>query len=119
MFSPAALAALGVVCALACTTFPAWADEPYPHPMPGGWSSASPQDEAVRKAARFAVHEQNRRLGAHLQLLAIKHARIQVVAGYNYSLNLLLHHDGKRRLAVVTIWSKPDGSMELTRWHWV
>ena len=85
----------------------------------GGWSPVGLQDEAVLQAARFALQEQSRQIPGGLKLLAIKHARQQVVAGTNYSMNLMLRSEGKKRLAIAVVWVKPDGSMELTRWHWV
>lgn len=86
---------------------------------PGGWSAAGLQDEHVIKAARFALLEQARLSQVAFKLLAIKHARQQVVAGTNYSMNLMVQTEGKRRLVIAVVWTKPDGSMELTRWHWV
>jgi hypothetical protein len=87
--------------------------------LAGGWAAASLQDEAVVKAARFAVHEQARRSGAELRLLSVKHARQQVVAGINYSMNLMVQGEGKHHLVIAVVWVKPNGDMELTRWHWV
>jgi len=88
-------------------------------PMAGGWSAAPLQDEPVRRAATFAVQEQNRKTNAHLRLLSIKHARMQVVAGVNYSLNLMVEFEGARRLVIAVVWVHPDGTQELTSWHWV
>jgi hypothetical protein len=45
--------------------------------------------------------------------------RLQVVSGSNFSMNLMVMSEGKRRLAIAVVWSKLDGSLELTRWHWV
>jgi hypothetical protein len=87
--------------------------------LAGGWSAAGLQDEPVVRAARFALQEQARQSQVGFKLLAIKHARQQVVAGMNYSMNLMVQSDGKRRLVIAVVWTKPDGSMELTRWHWV
>jgi hypothetical protein len=70
-------------------------------------------------SAKFAVQEQARQSRSELKLLAIKHARHQVVAGSSYSMNLMVHSEGRRRLVIAVVWLKPDGSMELTRWHWV
>lgn len=77
------------------------------------------QDEGVKKAAQFALEAQERHTRSRLTLLAIKHARQQVVAGTNYSMNLMVQSEGKRRLVIAQVWTKPDGSMQLTRWHWV
>jgi Aspartic acid proteinase inhibitor len=85
----------------------------------GGWSAAGLQDEPVLKAARFALQEQSRQSQSTFKLLAIKHARQQLVAGIHYSMNLMVQSEGKKRLVIAVVWTRPDGSMELTRWHWV
>jgi hypothetical protein len=70
-------------------------------------------------AARFAMLEQARQSSMELKLITIKHARHQVVAGSHYSMNLMVQSEGKRHLVIAVVWVKPDGGMELTRWHWV
>lgn len=90
-----------------------------PAALAGGWSPVGLQEDAVLRAARFALQEQSRQTPGGLKLLAIKHARQQVVAGTNYSMNLMVKSEGKKRLAIAVVWVKPDGSMELTRWHWI
>jgi hypothetical protein len=54
-----------------------------------------------------------------LKLLTVKHARRQEGSGTQYSMNLMVRAEGKRRLAIAVVWVRPDGSMELIRWHWV
>lgn len=88
-------------------------------PIAGGWHSVPVQEEAVVKAARFALTEQTRQFHTPIKLLAIKHARQQVVAGNNFSMNLMVESEGHKRLIIAVVWVKPDGAMELTRWHWV
>ena len=85
----------------------------------GGWTSVAYQDEQVIRSAKFAVQEQVRQSRSDIKLLSVKHARQQVVAGSNYSMNLMVLSEGKRRLVIATVWVKPDGSMQLMRWHWV
>jgi hypothetical protein len=34
-------------------------------------------------------------------------------------MNLMVQSEGKRHLVIAVVWVKPDGGMELTRWHWV
>jgi hypothetical protein len=87
--------------------------------LPGGWSSVGTQNDQVVLSAKFAVLEQGRQSRSELKLLSIKHARQQVVAGSNFSMNLMVQSEGKRRLVIAVVWVKPDGSMELTHWHWV
>ncbi|NVO05645.1 MAG: hypothetical protein HXX19_06750 [Rhodoferax sp.] len=119
--SRGARAAPFVACALALyfVIHTAQADGMPAPSLPGGWSAAPSRDVQVVKAARFAVAEQTRQTQMPVKLLAIKHVRQQVVAGMNYSMNLLVQSEGQRRLVIAVVWAKPDGSMELTRWHWV
>lgn len=88
-------------------------------PVTGGWSSIDTHDEQVLRAARFALAEQARQTHANLSLLAIKHARQQVAQGLNYSMNLMVQTEGKKHLVVAVVWQRPDGRLELMRWHWV
>jgi hypothetical protein len=115
----AALVAVAVASALFMHSSLVFAADMNAQRLPGGWVSVSARDDQVLKAARFAMVEQARQSNAELKLLAIKHARQQVVAGYNFSMNLMVLSEGKKRLVIAVVWSKPDGSMELTRWHWV
>jgi hypothetical protein len=85
----------------------------------GGWSPIASKDDQVIRSARFAVQEQARQSRTELKLLSIKHVRQQVVAGSNFSMNLMVNSEGKRRLVIAVVWVNPDGSMQLTRWHWV
>jgi hypothetical protein len=87
--------------------------------MPGGWTSVAAQNDQIVLSAKFAVQEQARQSRSELKLLSIKHARQQIVAGSNYSMNLMVQSEGKRHLVIAVVWLKPNGSMELTRWHWV
>ena len=61
-------------------------------PIAGGWSAAPLQDENVKRAAQFALTAQEHQTRASFKLLAIKHARQQVVAGTNYSMNLMVQY---------------------------
>ena len=90
-----------------------------PPPMPGGWERAAPRDEHVQAAARFAVAAQAERSGEPLALLEVRQARTQVVAGTNLSLDLRVSRNGTPAQASATVWSKLDGSYDLTDWHWV
>jgi hypothetical protein len=115
------LAALAIGSAMALNSHlkAAHAAELDTQALAGGWTSAGLQDEQIIKAAKFALSEQTRQSQQGIRLLAIKHARQQVVSGMNYSMNLMVQNEGKRRLVIAVVWVKPDGSMELTRWHWV
>jgi hypothetical protein len=84
-----------------------------------GWRSTGVQEELVVHAARFAMQEQNRLLQVVMKLIAIKHARRLEGSGMQLSMNLRVRTEGKKRLAIAVVWVRPDGGMELTRWHWV
>lgn len=114
-----ALTALALATSLGLPVLPARAAGLGAQPIPGAWVSVSARDDEVVKAARYAMVEQSRRTNAALKLLAIKHARHQVVAGNNFSMNLMVLSEGKRRLVIAVVWVKLDGTQELTRWHWV
>ena len=88
-------------------------------PVHGGWNSVDTHDAQVLRAAHFALAEQVRLTHASLSLLAIQHARQQVAEGLNYSMNLMVQNEGKKHLVVAVVWVRPDGRLELTRWHWV
>jgi hypothetical protein len=116
-----ALWALAVAVAMAHLFFPnqALALEPATLLVPSAWRSTGVREEPVVLAARFALREQTRQSQRTFSLLAIKHARLQEGAGMHYSMNLRVQSEGKRHLVIAVVWIKPDGSMELTRWHWV
>ncbi len=111
--------ALALAAASAPQSFPSFAAPAPEITMDGAWSPVPLNDEAVKKAAQFALVAQAQQARSQLTLLSIKHARRQVVAGTNYSMNLMVHTEGKRRLVIAQVWAKLDGSMHLTRWHWV
>lgn len=114
-----AVLALALAAAIAPLSFSSYAADAPAVEMAGAWSPAPLNDDAVKKAAQFALAAQAQQARTPLTLLSIKHARRQVVAGTNYSMNLMVHTEGKRRLVIAQVWAKPDGSMHLTRWHWV
>jgi hypothetical protein len=92
-------------------------------PMPGGYAPASVADKEVVAAAAFAIQAQQKAPGKHakLELVKIRKAESQVVAGMNYRLELDVKQDGKVRAAEAIVWwqawrkSEPYG---LTSWKW-
>ena len=84
----------------------------------GGWTKCENiADVQVQKAANAAVSLRNSIEGDTLSLLAVQSARQQVVAGMNYSLSLKLRNAaGRTSRATAVVWSKFDGSYELTSW---
>ncbi len=93
-------------------------------PLCGGWSVAAVGDESVVAAARFAVAEQNKRVGEHedgLELVKILEAEQQVVAGMNYRLRLLVKQSGRRKTAEAVVWWqswREPNPYELVSWLW-
>lgn len=95
-------------------------------PITGGYSSVSSTNESVIAAAEFAVTTQAAVLqketpSIKLQLIKIKKAEEQVVAGTNYQLILDVTENGKKRTAKAIVWHQswrtPD-PYQLTSWEW-
>lgn len=63
----------------------------------GGYINADVNDEAVVAAAKFALRKQSKRQKATLNLVEIKNARMQVVAGMNYEICLQITRKTKLR----------------------
>jgi uncharacterized protein YceK len=78
-----------------------------PTPIVGGWSNAEVTPD-VTKAAAFALGEL--KIPAD-RLDRIENVQRQVVAGTNYRFAIVLKDKHQWR---VTVWSKLDGSYELT-----
>ena len=111
--------ALALAAASASLSFPLFAADAPEQATVGAWSPAPLNDDAVKRAAQFALTAQAQQARSQLTLLAIKHARRQAAAGTNYSMNLMVQTEGKRRLVIAEVWAKLDGTLQLTRWHWV
>jgi len=62
----------------------------------GGYSDISIKDKAVVKAAKFAVKERARSQNTKVNLVEIKNAKTQVVAGRNYEICMLTNYLNKR-----------------------
>jgi hypothetical protein len=86
--------------------------------MPGGWSSVTINESAVKKAAENAVKIQAEKTRESLELLSIEKAKQQVVAGMNYELRLEISRNGQETAAIVIVWAKLDGSYQVTEWWW-
>lgn len=109
---------LSFLCLLLALSTGGCADAPAGHPpLCGGYSPAAPGPE-VKAAAAFAVGAEAKASGRALKLVEVVKAEQQVVAGVNYRLDLEVR-EGKNLLnAQAVVWSKLDGSRELTSWHW-
>ena len=90
---------------------------PPPPPLAGGYQTATDM-KAVHAAADFAVKE-----AALYDLKAIYSAKVQVVAGTNYSLCLWVRqkdHEANplhRRMVAATVFQGLDGHYELSSWQ--
>lgn len=85
----------------------------------GGFSSASVDDKGVIAAANFAVTAKAAKEKEKLALVKILKAESQIVAGRNYELTLDIRVKGGVRTAQARVYSKLDGTNELSKWDWV
>lgn len=85
-----------------------------PHVV-GGYSSIDVSDSTVIECADFAVKQQQP-LGS-VRLVQITSAQRQVVAGVNYMISMVITKGGQTLNATATVWSKLDGTKELTSWE--
>jgi hypothetical protein len=85
-------------------------------PVPGGFSEVKP-DEETKVAASFAVGEISKKLNEPLALKDIVSAERQVVAGWNYRLELDLTKTNQPYRVRAIVWCRLDGTMELTSWN--
>ena len=83
----------------------------------GGISPTDAADADVKAAAEFAVAALAKQTGEKLVLKKIVEAKSQIVAGTNYFLVLEVT-GGKATIAEVVVWSKLDGSHEMTKSAW-
>lgn len=85
-------------------------------PLPGGFSEVKP-DQQTQAVANFAVGEISKKLNEPLALKGIVSAERQVVAGWNYRLELDLTKNNQPYRVRATVWHRLDGAMELTSWN--
>jgi hypothetical protein len=86
----ALFALLFIVFACSSTTFAQKA------PVVGGYATISVKDKTVIKAAKFAVTQRAKTQNTKVNLVEIKNAKMQVVAGRNYEICLLTNYLNKR-----------------------
>lgn len=106
---------------LTSAVLPALADSPGAQAassMTGGWSEIRPDAQKIQEAAASAIAQQSAIGATSLRLLAVESAEQQVVAGINYRLHLRVSEKGKERSARAIVWSRLDGSQQLTAWSW-
>lgn len=112
LFFGIALAAIMVIANSAQT---ARAQE---EPIAGGYGTASVSRKDVKRAANFAVKSRNASTHKGFSLVSIRNAEIQVVAGLNYRVCLLVR-DGRGRMSTVTavVFKSLRARLSLSRWR--
>lgn len=89
-------------------------------PVAGGYAQASVRAPEVVAAARFAVREQGSKEGSLFWLDLIKGAEVQVVAGLNYKLSLVvlgIDKNIKPRYVTVVVYKNLKGEYSLSSWE--
>lgn len=83
--------------------------------MTGAYAIAELTDADVQTCANYAVD--SRQPKGSVKLVKILSAEQQVVAGMNYKLKLAIMENGTAKTVSVVVWSKLDGTKEVTRWE--
>jgi hypothetical protein len=87
-------------------------------PIVGGYKEVNADDPGVMEAARFAVKEEGRRDRRPVSLVAVRRAERQVVAGYNYRLDLNVRVGSETREASALVYLNPRNVYTLSEWKW-
>lgn len=82
----------------------------------GGFREVPANDKEALAAAKFAVEAHSKK--EKVSLAKLEKAEMQVVAGRNYRLTMLVNVEGGQRTAQATVWAKLDRSYQLTEWKW-
>lgn len=91
-------------------------------PVVGGYAAISVKDKTVVKAAKFAVAERARTQNTKVNLIEIKNAKMQIVAGRNYEICLLTNYLNKRsnklvdQFVRVVVYRDLKNKFKLTSW---
>lgn len=91
-------------------------------PIAGGYGTADVADENVVAAAKFAVRKQSKKQKATISLVEIKAAKMQVVAGLNYEVCLLVTSKAKlkskpvRQTVKTVVYKNLKNVYSLTSW---
>lgn len=90
-------------------------------PIAGGYGETDPADEAVVKAANFAVKKRGQTTKSSIALVSIKNAKLQVVAGVNYQVCLQITTKRKSKKPVeqfvrVVVYRNLRNVYTLTSW---
>jgi len=83
--------------------------------MTGAYANTEITADDVLACANYAVD--NREPKGTVKLVRIISAEKQVVAGMNYKLKLAITENGTAKTVSVVVWSKLDGTKEVTQWE--
>ena len=81
----------------------------------GAYATADIAAADVQACANYAVD--TREPKGTVKLVRILAAEKQVVAGMNYKLKLAITENGTAKTVSVVVWSKLDGTKEVTQWE--
>jgi methionine-R-sulfoxide reductase len=89
-------------------------------PMVGGYSKIAVDDDAVVKAANFAIKKQGSLLDrdTRITLVEISKASRQVVAGMNYKMLLKVKVGDEEEMVEAVVWNQLSGEYALISWDW-
>lgn len=83
----------------------------------GGYGNVSVKDKEVRHVARFAIKNRTRVSGVKFTLVRIVKAEVQVVAGLNYRICMVIREGRKRARTITTVICRDlKKRHSLTRW---
>ncbi len=91
-------------------------------PVVGGYAKVSVKDKNVIRAAKFAVTERAKTQNTKVNLIEIKNAKMQVVAGRNYEICMLTNYLNKRsnqlvdQFVRVIVYRNLKNKYQLTSW---
>ncbi len=91
-------------------------------PVVGGYAEVSIKDKNVIKAAKFAVKERAKTQNTKVNLVEIKNAKMQVVAGRNYEICMMTNYLNKRsnklvdQYVKVVVYRNLKNKLSLTDW---
>ena len=114
-------AALSITLTAVCTLLPQAEAQAAPATLgttqvTGGWQNVSKDDPQVQAMAKFAVAKHAEGSRQELKLVSVAQAAQQVVAGTNYRMTLIVASRKKKQKIDVKVWSKLDGTQELSSW---
>jgi hypothetical protein len=91
-------------------------------PLVGGYQKIAISEEGVKEAAIYAIQKQKAAMKAAgksdaISLVKIVEAERQVVAGFNYHLQMKVKTDKATTVVSIVVYDAFDGKKELTSWE--